>query len=320
MQNQSTEIRHDWQLTEILQLFSLPFNELIFIAQTLHRCYFNPNEIQLSSLLNIKTGQCSEDCAYCSQSAHFKTALESEPLMPTDAIIAAAKQAKAKGATRFCMGAAWRSPKTKDFTQLLEVIVAIKQLELETCMTLGMLNTTQAQQLKAAGLDYYNHNLDTSSDYYKNIVTTHTYQERLDTLAEVQKANIKLCCGGIIGMGERVADRADLLRHLANLPKHPESVPINLLIPIAGTPLENSQAVDSFDLVRCIAVARILMPTSYVRLSAGRSEMADTLQALCFLAGANSIFYGDKLLTTDNAEITHDKQLLDRLGLNRAFS
>lgn len=315
MNNEFTEIRHDWQLTEILELFALPFNELIFIAQTRHRRYFNPNQIQLSSLLNIKTGQCSEDCAYCSQSAHFKTALESEPLMSTEKIVAAAKQAKAKGATRFCMGAAWRSPKTKDFAQLLAVIAEIKQLELETCMTLGMLNSTQAQQLKAAGLDYYNHNLDTSSDFYKNIVTTHTYQERLDTLAQVQKAHIKLCCGGIIGMGESVQDRADLLRNLANLAQHPDSVPINLLIPVSGTPLENSQTVDSFDLVRCIAVARILMPTSYVRLSAGRHAMVDTLQALCFLAGANSIFYGDKLLTTDNTDVEQDNRLFERLGL-----
>lgn len=315
MENQLTDIRHDWQLTEIIELFNLPFNDLLFTAQTLHRRYFNPNQIQLSSLLNIKTGQCSEDCAYCSQSAHFKTAIEADPLMSTEQIIAIAQQAKAKGATRFCMGAAWRSPKAKDFNQLLNIVTAVKQLELETCMTLGMLNGEQAQQLKTAGLDYYNHNLDTSPDYYQHIVTTHTYQERLDTLAEVQQAGIKLCCGGIIGMGESLQDRADLLCHLANLPKHPDSVPINLLIPVDGTPLENAQPIDEFDLVRCIAVARILMPQSYVRLSAGRTQMNDSLQALCFLAGANSIFYGDKLLTTNNVDANQDKQLFSRLGL-----
>lgn len=315
MENQLTDMRHDWQLTEILELFNLPFNDLLFTAQTLHRRYFNPNQIQLSSLLNIKTGQCSEDCAYCSQSAHFKTAIEADPLMSTEQIVAIAQQAKAKGATRFCMGAAWRSPKAKDFNQLLNVVTAVKQLELETCMTLGMLNSEQAQQLKTAGLDYYNHNLDTSPDFYKNIVTTHTYQERLDTLAQVQQAGIKLCCGGIIGMGESVADRADLLGRLANLPKHPDSVPINLLIPVTGTPLESAQPIDEFDLVRCIAVARILMPQSYVRLSAGRTQMSDSLQALCFLAGANSIFYGDKLLTTNNVDTNRDKQLFSRLGL-----
>ncbi len=308
-------IRHDWQLTEILELFNLPFNDLIFKSQSIHRTNFNPNQIQLSTLLNIKTGACSEDCGYCSQSARFKTKLEKQPLMAIDAIVAEAKQAKANGASRFCMGAAWRNPKAKDFEQILDTIQAVKAEDLETCLTLGMLDDQQAQQLQEAGLDYYNHNLDTSATYYTEIVSTHTYQDRLDTLTSVRKANLKICCGGIIGMGEKIQDRAELLQTLANLAIHPESVPINQLVPVVGTPLEHVEQLDSFAIVRCIAVARILMPTSNIRLSAGRTEMNDELQALCFLAGANSVFYGEKLLTTDNKSTEHDHQLFDKLGI-----
>ncbi|MCK5877005.1 MAG: biotin synthase BioB [Candidatus Marithrix sp.] len=308
-------MRHDWELTEILDLFKLPLNDLIFTAQTIHRANFNPNQVQLSTLLNIKTGACSEDCGYCSQSARFKTKLERQPLMPIDIIITEAKQAKVNGASRFCMGAAWRNPKSKDFEQILEIIQAVKAEGLETCMTLGMLDAKQAQQLQEAGLDYYNHNLDTSAAYYDKVVSTHTYQDRLDTIANVHKADLKICCGGIIGMGESVADRAELLQTLANLETHPASVPINQLVPVAGTPLENTEKLEPFAIVRCIAVARILMPTSNVRLSAGRAEMSDELQALCFLAGANSVFYGEKLLTADNQSTKNDQQLFDKLGI-----
>ncbi len=315
MLSEKIPIRHDWSLDEITTLFEMPFNDLIFQAQSTHRASFNPNQVQLSSLLNIKTGTCSEDCAYCSQSAHFKTALKPQPLMDLDTVIAAASKAKANGATRFCMGAAWRSPKTKDFDKILDIIKAIKALGLETCVTLGMLNTTQAQRLKEAGLDYYNHNLDTSAAYYKNITSTHTYQDRLDTLDNVRAANLKMCSGAIIGMGEKLTDRAALLKTLVNLPIHPESVPINQLIPVAGTPLAETAAIDPFDIVRCIAVTRILMPASHIRLSAGRASMSDELQALCFIAGANSIFYGEKLLTTDNTTVDQDQQLFSRLGI-----
>lgn len=308
-------IRHDWQLTEILELFNLPFNDLIFKAQSIHRANFNPNNIQLSTLLNIKTGACSEDCGYCSQSARFKTKLEKQPLMEVDAIIAEAKQAKVNGASRFCMGAAWRSPKAREFEQILDIIRAVKAENLETCLTLGMLDDQQAKQLHEAGLDYYNHNLDTSEAYYTKVVSTHTYQDRLDTLTSVRKANLKICCGGIIGMGEKLKDRAELLQTLANLAIHPESVPINQLVPVAGTPLEHAEQLDSFAIVRCIAVARILMPISNIRLSAGRTEMSDELQTLCFLAGANSVFYGEKLLTTDNKSTEHDHQLFNKLGI-----
>ncbi|MFK5968897.1 MAG: biotin synthase BioB [Candidatus Marithrix sp.] len=311
--------RHDWQLIEILELFNLPFNDLIFKAQSIHRTNFNPNQLQLSALLNIKTGACSEDCGYCSQSARFKTELEKQPLMGIDAIVAEAKQAKAKGASRFCMGAAWRSPKERDFKQILDIIRAVKAEDLETCLTLGMLDDQQAQQLGEAGLDYYNHNLDTSATYYPKVVSTHTYQDRLDTLTSVRKANLKICCGGIIGMGEKIQDRAELLQTLANLAIHPESVPINQLVPVAGTPLEHAEQLDSFAIVRCIAVARILMPTSNIRLSAGRTEMNDELQALCFLAGANSVFYGEKLLTTDNKSTENDHQLFDKLGIITSY-
>jgi biotin synthase len=308
-------IRHDWQVDEVLALFETPLNDLIFQAQILHRQYFNSQEIQLSSLLNIKTGKCPEDCAYCPQSAHYDTGLVSEKLLPIQDIIDTASQAKQRGATRFCMGAAWRQPKDRDFPHLLEIIKEIKMLEMECCMTLGMLSEQQAAQLKSAGLDYYNHNLDTSERFYAQIISTHDYQERLATLENVRKANLKVCCGGILGLGETTEDRAALLVTLANLPQHPDSVPINQLIKVAGTPLENAETIDSFEIVKAIAIARIIMPASRVRLSAGRAEMSDELQALCFLAGANSIFYGEKLLTTDNADTDHDQKLLERLGL-----
>jgi biotin synthase len=308
-------MRYDWQIKEIIELFKLPLNDLLFKAHSTHRDYFNPNQVQLSTLLNIKTGACSEDCAYCSQSARFDTEIEREALMQQETIVAAARKAKENGATRFCMGAAWRSPKKKDFDRILGIIKAVKALDLETCMTLGMLTAEQAQELKNVGLDYYNHNLDTSAEHYKQIVSTHTYQDRLDTLAYVRAADLKVCCGGIIGLGEDIEDRAALLQTLANWPIHPESVPINQLVPVDGTPLGKTQQIDLFDMVRCIAVARIMMPASYVRLSAGRAEMSDELQALCFFAGANSIFYGEKLLTTGNAEVEHDQQLFNRLGI-----
>lgn len=312
---EKTAIRHDWQVDEVLALFETPLNDLIFQAQTLHRCYFNPQEVQLSTLLNIKTGKCPEDCAYCPQSAHYDTGLVAEKLLPVQEVIDAAQQAKQHGATRFCMGAAWRQPKDRDFPQLLEIIKGIKELQMECCMTLGMLSEQQANELKSAGLDYYNHNLDTSERFYAQIISTRDYQERLTTLENVRKANLKVCCGGILGMGETIEDRASLLVTLANLPQHPDSVPINQLIKIAGTPLEGAETLDSFDMVKAIAIARIMMPASRVRLSAGRAEMSDELQALCFLAGANSIFYGEKLLTAQNSDANHDQQLLKRLGL-----
>jgi biotin synthase len=309
-------LRHDWSYDEILELFKCPFNDLIFAAQNNHRAYFDPHQVQLCTLLNIKTGACSEDCAYCSQSVRFETQVEPQPLMTLSTVVTAAKEAKASGATRFCMGTAWRNPKNQDFVQILEIIKAVKAIGLETCMTLGMLDAKQAQQLKAAGLDYYNHNLDTSAAYYEQIISTHTYQDRLDTLAHVRAADLKVCCGGIIGMGERLEDRLTLLQTLANLAVHPESVPINQLVRIAGTPLADIPPIDSFDIVRCIAVARILMPASSIRLSAGRQDMSDELQALCFLAGANSIFYGEKLLTTGNRTTEQDHQLFKRLGMS----
>jgi biotin synthase len=308
-------LRHDWSLDEILAYFSLPFNDLIFQAQTAQRQYFNPNQIQLSSLLNIKTGNCPEDCAYCPQSVHFNTTIEADNLLPLAVVQQAAMAAKASGATRFCMGAAWRKPHQRHFPQVLDMISAVKEIGLETCMTLGMLEPQQVIALKQAGLDYYNHNIDTSAEFYPQIVTTHSYQDRLDTIALVQEAEIKVCAGGIVGLGESLRDRAAMLQTLANLPKHPDSLPINRLIPIAGTPLADANPIDDFDLVRCLAVARIIMPASMLRLSAGRTDMSDALQALCFLAGANSIFYGDKLLTTANPSTNSDQQLLGRLGL-----
>jgi biotin synthase len=308
-------LRHDWQLEEILFLFSLPLSDLIYQAQTAHRQYFEPNRIQLSTLLNIKTGACPEDCAYCPQSAHYPTQAERAPLMQLDSVLAAAREAKAHGATRFCMGAAWRQPTGRDFPKVLEIVKAVKAEGMETCVTLGMLDENQARALREAGLDYYNHNLDTSEDYYPRIISTRTYQDRLETLGHVRQAGIKVCCGGILGMGESLEDRAAMLMTLANLPTHPESVPINQLVRIEGTPLADAGELDPFDMVRAIAVARILMPASYVRLSAGRFEMSDELQALCFLAGANAVFYGEKLLTTQNTGEKRDQRLFERLGI-----
>lgn len=311
-------LRHDWKVAEVETLFNTPFMELMWQAQQVHRHHFDPSVIQASSLLNIKTGGCAENCGYCSQSAHHekKVKLERDTLMEVDLVVAEAKKAKDGGATRFCMGAAWRSPKERDFVQVLDMIKGVKDLGLETCVTLGMLDEDQTERLKQAGLDYYNHNLDTSPDFYGEIITTRTYQDRLDTLTHVRDAGIKVCAGGIIGMGEGPRDRASLLHQLATLPSHPDSVPINQLVQVAGTPLDGVDAVDPFDFVRTIAVARILMPQSHVRLSAGRTEMNDELQALCFLAGANSIFYGEKLLTTDNPNADHDMELFARLGLH----
>ncbi len=308
-------IRHDWQLSEVEALLALPFNDLLFKAQTVHRANFDPNEIQVSSLLSIKTGSCSEDCGYCPQSARYDADLKPEALMPIDAVLKAAQDARDQGASRFCMGAAWRSPKDRDIERVVEMVQGVKALGMETCVTLGMLTDKQTQALKDGGLDYYNHNLDTSEDYYSEIITTRTYQDRLDTLERVRDAGINVCCGGIVGMGESETDRAKLLLQLATMPSHPESVPINMLVQVEGTPLHGAEAMDPIVFVRTIAVARILMPKSRVRLSAGRKEMSDEMQALCFFAGANSIFYGDKLLTTDNPMTNHDQQLFQRLGV-----
>ena len=308
--------RHDWTHDEVAALFALPFNDLLFQAQTVHRQHFDANTVQLSTLLSIKTGACPEDCAYCPQSVRYDTGLEREALLPVQTVVAAAKKAKAAGATRFCMGAAWRSPKDKDIDAVAQMIAAVKAEGLETCMTLGMLRAEQARRLADEGLDYYNHNLDTSEDYYADIITTRTYQDRLDTLENVREAGMKVCCGGIVGMGEQAEDRVELLRTLATLPQHPESVPINNLVQVPGTPLEGVDPIDPLDFVRTIAVARILMPAAHVRLSAGRETMSDELQALCFMAGANSIFYGDTLLTTDNPASQKDQALFARLGLN----
>ena len=308
-------IRHDWRGAEVAELFALPLNDLLFKSHSIHRQYFDPNEIQLSALLNIKEGGCSEDCGYCPQSAHYTTEVEASPTMRLDEVVAAAKQAKSQGASRFCMGGAWRSPREKDFKQVLSMIKAVAAEGMETCATLGMLSDDQARRLKEAGLDYYNHNLDTSPEYYKNIISTRAYEDRLNTLESVRKAGINVCCGGIIGMGEDVRDRIGLLMTLSNLPQHPESVPINLLIRMEGTPLADVADLDLFELVRTVAVARVLMPASYVRLSAGRTHMDDATQALCFFAGANSVFYGDKLLTAGNPAHDKDMLLFQRLGL-----
>jgi biotin synthase len=313
-------LRHDWQLAEVQALFALPFNDLIFQAQTAHRANFDPNEVQISSLLSIKTGSCSEDCGYCPQSARYDAGLIPEALMPIAKVLESAQQAKDQGASRFCMGAAWRQPKDRDIERVVEMVQGVKALGMETCVTLGMLTDSQTARLKEGGLDYYNHNLDTSEDYYSEVITTRTYQDRLDTLARVRDAGINVCCGGIVGMGESSTDRAKLLIELANLPKHPESVPINMLVQVEGTPLMGTEPLDPLVFIRTIAVARIMMPTSRVRLSAGRKEMSDEMQALCFLAGANSIFYGDKLLTTDNPMTNHDMALFDRLGLHSGGS
>jgi biotin synthase len=311
----SRQIRTDWTLDEVRGLFDLPFADLVFRAQQVHRREFNPNEVQVSTLLSIKTGACPEDCAYCPQSVRYDTGLEREALLEIETVLDNARTARANGATRFCMGAAYRNPKKHHLAAVAEMIRGVRALGLETCATLGMLEPDQAEILKAAGLDYYNHNLDTSSGFYGKIITTRTYQDRLDTLQAVRDAGIKVCCGGILGMGETSSDRAELLHTLATLPQHPDSVPINQLVQVAGTPLFGTAPLDPFDFVRTIAVARILMPKSHVRLSAGRSDMSDELQALCFLAGANSIFYGDKLLTTENPDEDLDRKLFARLGI-----
>ncbi len=314
--NQAQTLRNDWSRDEILGLFDLPFNDLLFQAQTIHRQNFNPNEVQLSTLLSIKTGACPEDCKYCPQSARYDTGLEKEKLMQIEQVLEAAKAAKASGSSRFCMGAAWRSPHDRDIPAIEAMIREVKGLGLETCMTLGMLSETQADKLSDAGLDYYNHNLDTSKEFYGDIITTRTYQDRLDTLSNVRNSGMKVCSGGIVGMGEEQKDRAGLLMGLANLPKHPDSVPINMLVKVAGTPMETEEDLDPFEFIRTIAVARILMPKSYVRLSAGREEMNEQMQAMAFMAGANSIFYCDKLLTTPNPKANSDMQLLKRLGIS----
>ncbi len=309
-------LRHDWDKNEVLALFDLSFNDLLFKAQSAHREYFNANEVQISTLLSIKTGGCAEDCGYCPQSAIFDTGVKASKLMCTDDVLAEAKKAKDAGASRFCMGAAWRSPKDRDIEKVAEMIEGVKALGLETCATLGMLNKCQAEKLADSGLDYYNHNLDTSAEFYPNIITTRTYQDRLDTLENVREVGMNVCCGGIVGMGESVADRAEMLRTLATMPKHPESVPINMLVQVEGTKLYGHEGVDPIDFVRTIAVARILMPASFVRLSAGREEMSESTQALCFLAGANSIFYGEKLLTTANPGVDRDKAMFEKLGIS----
>ena len=308
-------VRNDWTLAEVNALFALPFMDLVFTALEVHRRFHAPNTVQISTLLSIKTGACPEDCAYCPQSVRFDTGLEAQELLEVEDVLVHARAAKETGATRFCMGAAYRSPKPKDLRKVLAMIRAVKALGMETCATLGMLTPEQALDLKAAGLDYYNHNLDTSPRYYEKIISTRVYQDRLDTLQAVRDAGMHVCCGGIIGMGEEPQDRAALLHILATLPAHPESVPINQLVRVAGTPLEHAAPLDPFDFVRTIAVARILMPRCHVRLSAGRGEMSDELQALCFLAGANSIFYGDKLLTTGNPDTEHDQRLFQRLKI-----
>ncbi len=311
-----SKTRHDWRREEILDLFARPFNNLLFDAQSLHRLHFDPNAVQVSSLLSIKTGACSEDCGYCPQSAHHQSDLERERLLPVNEVVQAAQAAKDKGATRFCMGAAWRNPTDKNLERVVSMIKAVKALDMETCVTLGMLTAPQAQSLKDCGLDYYNHNLDTSPEFYGEVITTRTYQDRLETLDHVRNADIHVCSGGIVGMGESRQDRAGLLQQLANLPRHPESVPINNLIQVEGTPLYGSESLDPFEFVRTVAVARLLMPRSFVRLSAGRTEMSDEMQALCFFAGANAMFYGDKLLTTANPEAGQDQQLMQRLGMH----
>jgi biotin synthase len=307
--------RHDWSRAEVEALFALPFNELMFQAQTVHRQHFEPSTVQVSTLLSIKTGACPEDCKYCPQSTRYDTGLEAEKLLEVERVLESARAARAAGATRFCMGAAWRSPKDRDLPLLTAMVSGVKELGMETCMTLGMLDAGQAQALADAGLDYYNHNIDTSPEYYPEIISTRCFQQRLDTLANVREAGMKVCCGGIVGMGEQRGDRAGMLLALATLPEHPESVPINMLVRVPGTPLADQEALDPFEFVRTIAVARILMPLSHVRLSAGRETMSDELQALAFLAGANSIFYGEKLLTTANPESERDQLLFQRLGL-----
>lgn len=308
-------LRHDWTVDEVTALFDLPFNDLLFRAQQVHRERFDANEVQLSTLLSIKTGGCAEDCGYCNQSAHHDTGLKAEKLMDPQQVINEARAAKASGSSRYCMGAAWRNPKERDMPKIVEMIKGVRALGLETCMTLGMLNDEQAKQLKDAGLDYYNHNVDTSREFYGNVITTRSYDDRLDTLARVQDAGINVCSGGIVGMGESRRDRAAMLTTLSNLPEHPQSVPINLLVQAEGTPMFGQDKLDPLEFVRTIAVARIMMPGSMVRLSAGREEMPESIQALCFLAGANSMFVGPKLLTTPNPSRDRDMAMMDKLGL-----
>ena len=311
----SGNARTDWTLDEVRALYQAPFMELLYAAHTVHRAHFNPNHIQISTLLSVKTGGCPEDCGYCPQSIRYETGLENEPLMSLEKVLENARAARASGATRFCMGAAWRSPKPKQLDSIVDMVKAVSDLGMETCATLGMLAPEQARRLKDAGLDYYNHNLDTSENFYPQIISTRTYRHRLDTLQAVREAGLKVCCGGIVGMGETELDRVELLHTLATLPQHPGSVPINQLVQVEGTPLDGSGAFDPLEFVRMIAVARILMPASHVRLSAGREDMSDETQALCFFAGANSIFYGEKLLTTDNPETVKDRALMARLGM-----
>jgi biotin synthase len=311
----SGAVRRDWTRAEVRALFDLPFPDLIFHAQRIHRLHFDPREVQISTLLSVKTGGCPEDCAYCPQSAHYQAGVKAEKLMDAAAVIAEARAAKSAGASRFCMGAAWRNPKDRDLEQVCAMVAGVKALGLETCATLGMLTATQAQRLRTSGLDYYNHNLDTSPEFYGEIITTRTFRDRLDTLEHVRAAGINVCCGGIVGMGEAREDRVGMIVALATLPRHPESVPINMLVQVEGTPLATGSALDPIEFVRTIAVARITMPASVVRLSAGREEMSEETQALCFVAGANSIFCGPKLLTTPNPARDHDRALMDKLGL-----
>lgn len=314
----TTALRHDWRRSEIEQLLNAPFNDLLFQAQTVHRQHFDPQEVQVSTLLSIKTGACPEDCKYCPQSGHYTTDVQKEKLLEVERVIEEARKAKAIGATRFCMGAAWKHPSARDWPYVIEMVKGVRALGLETCMTLGRLNPQQVTDLADAGLDYYNHNLDTSPEYYGQIITTRDYAERLETLGLVRDAGMKLCCGGILGMGESINDRAGLLQQLANLPEHPESVPINMLVKAPGTPLEHVDDLDPIEYIRTLATARILMPKSRVRLAAGREQMSDELQAMAFFAGANSIFYGERLLTTQNPQAEHDQQLFKRLGLHTA--
>lgn len=310
-----TDIRHDWTLAEVAALFKLPFSDVLFKAHAVHRRYFDPNAVQVSTLISIKTGACPEDCKYCPQSARYHTGLKTEKLMAVEEVVAKAKVARDAGATRFCMGAAYRNPKDKELDHVIEMVKGVRALGMETCCTLGMLNRDQAQRLADAGLDYYNHNIDSSAEYYKEIISTRTFEDRLETLANVREAGMHVCCGGIVGMGEEHDDRVKMLHTLATLPEHPESVPINQLVQVEGTPLFGAAKLDPFDFIRVIAVARILMPAAHVRLSAGRTEMHDEMQALAFFAGANSIFYGEKLLTTDNPDMAKDRELFARLGI-----
>jgi biotin synthase len=315
MSQPSQGIRHNWSRVEVNLLFEMPFHDLLFRAHLAHRENFDPGEVQISTLMSIKTGACPEDCKYCPQSVHYDTGLEREKLVPLESVLEAAQAARDGGASRFCMGAAWRSPRDRDLETVIEMVQGVHALGLETCLTLGMLSADQASRLREAGLDYYNHNLDSSPEFYKEVITTRTYEDRLETLEHVRQAGLNVCCGGIVGMGESREDRSGLLVELANLPQHPQSVPINNLVQVEGTPLDGIEPIDPLEFIRTIAVARIMMPASVVRLSAGRTEMSDEMQALCFFAGANSIFYGDKLLTTDNPEAARDMALLERLGI-----